>query len=345
MNMTVEIKDDGEKYTWLLDDETQVEINHGEILKDLLYIEEGVFDQAYSEMIRRLNFEDLVERVDMSHSSEEILKLNAKLSVVMPEDKMYWYQFDIKEAFYLAQSIIGYRTTDDVHAVIGEENLWLLCDLITCDLYNVALKCRSISDYENYTPSFFKIDNYPKHFKRLLLDRKCSAELVEFCSAGRIETGFSVEDDSEIYYISALDQLVCLEIRNMMSKKSHSLQYCECEICKRLFSRGGSGSYKKVRCSYPYEIPCDMRVAPKDDVEQYKAKLSDRIRTHDKRHFNLINSNIDWRQRAFDKINKLIEEGKDIQEIITYMDGTWWKTVKRYGEKDSDMKGVDWSQF
>ncbi len=341
MNMTVDIKDDGDKYIWMVDEETSVEINHGEILKDLLYIEKGVFDQAYSEMIRRLKFEDLAERIDMSNSSEEMLKLNAKLSVVTPEDKIYADQFDIKEAFYLAQTIIGYRTTKDIHAVIGEENLWFLCDLITCDLYNIGKKCSNMSDFDNYIPSFFSIADYTQHIKNLLLNRKCDATLVEFCSAGRIETGFSVEDDSETYYISALDQFVRLEIRNMMSKKSHNLQFCECEICKRLFSRGGSGSYKKVRCSYPYEIPCDMRIAPKDDVEQYKTKLSDRIRTHDKRHSNLTNSNVDWRQRAYDKINKLVEEGKDIQEITTYMDGTWWKTVKRYGE----INGIDWSQF
>ena len=189
MNMTVDIKDDGDKYIWMVDEETSVEINHGEILKDLLYIEKGVFDQAYSEMIRRLKFEDLAERIDMSNSSEEMLKLNAKLSVV--------------------------TTTKDIHAVIGEENLWFLCDLITCDLYNIGKKCSNMSDFDNYIPSFFSIADYTQHIKNLLLNRKCDATLVEFCSAGRIETGFSVEDDSETYYISALDQFVRLEIRNI----------------------------------------------------------------------------------------------------------------------------------
>ncbi len=343
MNMTVDIKDDGDKYIWMLDEATSVEINHGEILKDLLYIEKGVFNQAYSEMIQRLKFEDLVERVDMSTSSEEILKLNAKLSVVTPEDKKYADQFNIKEAFYLAQTIIGYRTSDEIHAVIGEENLWFLCDLITCDLYKVGMKCSNMSDFSDYIPSFFSIADYTHHIKNLLLNRKCDSELVEFCSAGRIETGFSVEDDSETYYISELDQFVRLEIRNMMSKKSHNLQFCECEICKRLFSRGGSGSYKIVRCSYSYKIPCETVKTTKSEIDRYKEKIRNRVNKHFERRRGIIEDNVGWGARAITRIDQLIKEGKTEDEVIVYMEDFWWKTVKRFG--DSDMKSVDWSQF
>lgn len=88
-------------------------------------------------------------------------------------------------------------------------------------------------------------------------------------------------------------------------------------------------------------MTCDERAKIKTELETYKDRLGERIRKHNQRKGNLINSNIDWKLRCDNKIAELTDSGMAIEEITKYMDATWWPTVRKYG----DIKGIDWSRF
>ena len=339
---SIAIADNGEKYIWLRDDKSCVEIDHGEILKDLLYIGKNIFEQAYKELISRLQYEYDADQIDMSTAEEAVLRSYVKMIPVSAEDKLNYDIFDFEEAEYLAGTILGYRINDDIRAVIENDHLEFLYKLITFDLYNTALYCRDILQFQDYLPDLFHIKGYNNKIKKLLLQRICSPDLEQYCTAGRLEVGFSVENDIDIFHICSLDQFIRLEIRNIMSKKSSNPQFCECEVCKRLFTRRGSGSYKKVRCSYPYKTPCDTIKPVKSEIEKYKKRIANRINKHNERNNILIKKQIDAVGLAYAKIDSLLKEEKMThQEIISYMDKTWWPTVRKYDpKKDGDLSRI-----
>lgn len=325
-----------------------LEIPHGEILKCLVYINKTNIQSAYKEYFNRKNTEmKLDENVNCliknnwNELNPELLTLNQKWGAETKEDKLNMAMFDFKECRYLAQSVVSWRMGDDLSAVIGKEASVLLTEVIAADMFNEITMNMVYGEVHEAIPDFFNIEKYSELFEELLVYKKCNQKLIDYVDGSKFEMEFSILNGSETFFITSLGQLVQLEIKNMVSNKKHNLQYCNCEICGRIYSRRGKGCSKIVRCNYPYKVTCDNQAKTKTALEAYKITLGRRIRKHNERNGNLIDSNIDWKFRADKKISELVDSDKTVDEIIEYMNNIWWKTVSHYGK----ITGIDWSDF
>ncbi len=339
-NRKIIIFDDGSNYIWVNND-NNVEIRHGMVLKDFLYISEKSFCNAYLSYINMKIYEDELEKVDTSSEREEYLRLEARMNSEINNNKEYNDIIDLAEAFSATQAIVYGNNADDQAAI--EDELEIIFELITNDLYNVGRRCSEMQSVEESFPDILSVKNYKDDIRKLLLNDYCSDSLKEYCELALFEMSFSFGFNADIYFISTLDQFIQLEIRNRISKKAKKTVFASCEICNRLFPRIGTGSHKKTRCSYSYDRPCISIKSKKSELNAYRERLARRIDKHNQRNDNLINSNINWVERANKKIDYLAgTEKMKVKDIIAYMDGdSWWKTVKRHGS----IGGVDWNQF
>ena len=339
-NRKIIIIDDGSKYIWVNNDNS-LKIRHGMVLKDLIYISEKTFCNAYSCYINMKRHEDEFEKIDMSSAREEYLRLDARMNSEINNNKEYNDINDLEEAFSATQAIVYGNNADDQSVIKDEQEI--IQELITNDLYNVGRRSSELQSVEESFPAILSVKNYKDDIIKLLLSDYCSDSLKEYCELALFEMSFSYDYKGDIYFISSLDQFIQLEIRNRISKRAKKTIFASCEICKRLFPHIGPGSYKKTRCSYSLKRPCNSIKSPKTELDAYRERLARRIDKHNQRNDNLINSNINWVQRANKRIKYLADTKKmNTQDIISYMDGdSWWKTVKKYGK----IKGVDWDRF
>lgn len=128
--------------------------------------------------------------------------------------------------------------------------------------------------------------------------------------------------------------MVQLEIRNLLSKNKHNLTFCNCKECGRVFSKGGSGSAKIVRCSYPYKITCDERAGEKDDFGMYVETFYSKVRKYNQRNYKFTENAIDLTELVEKKLEELSLQKLSSEEIKSQME-EWWKWVKKCCKEDN----------